>query len=100
MDELTCESCFWFAKRYEIFGRCRHPRNATVGQAGSDDSQSELLKPLGVKINMVCDLHEKPTTANLRNVYEVEPVPRDWRDPPKSIYSTEWRRKAEPLPTP
>jgi hypothetical protein len=96
MDELTCENCFWFAKLYEIFGRCRNPRNATVGQAGSDYSQSELLKPLDVKINMVCDLHEEPRSSNLRNVYEVEPVPKDWRD---TSYSTRWRRK-QPLTTP
>lgn len=73
-DELTCENCFWFTKQYEIFGRCRHPRHATVGSAGSDYSSSELLKPLDVKINMVCDLHEAHVGSNLRQAYEVVAV--------------------------
>lgn len=85
MDELTCANCFWFRHRYEIFGRCRHPRNAEIGYAGSDYGQSELLKPIDVKTYQVCDLHEAPTSSNLRAVYEVEPVPNS---------KTEWRRKA------
>lgn len=86
-DELTCENCFWFTKKYEIFGRCRHPRHARVGSAGSDYSSSELLKPLDVKINMVCDMHEAHVGSNLRQVYEVVaiPIPGGW--------SHDWIRK-------
>jgi hypothetical protein len=95
MSELTCENCFWYKHQYEIHGRCRNPRNASIGSAGSDYSSSELLKPMDVKINMVCDLHELAgASANLRKVYEVEPVPRDWREGFKANYRTEWRRKA------
>jgi hypothetical protein len=93
MDELTCENCFWYKHRYEIFGRCRNPRNAEVGQAGSDYSQSELLKPINVKTNQVCDLHEAPASSNLRTVYEVEPVPKGYPEMFQSYSKTEWRRK-------
>lgn len=95
MDELTCENCFWFKHRYEIHGYCRNPRNATVGSAGSDYSSSELLKPMDARTYQVCDLHELTgASANLRSVYEVEAVPRDWRETIKTPYRTEWRRKA------
>lgn len=94
MDETTCESCFWFVPRYEIFGRCRNPRNATISSAGSDYSSSELLKPISVKINQVCDLHEQSAESNLRDVYDVEPVPKVYPQMFQAFSKTEWRRKA------
>lgn len=91
-EELTCENCFWFAKHYEIFGRCRHPRHATVGSAGSDYSSSDLLKPLDVKTYMVCDLHEAHVGSNLRQVYEVVAVPIEKPGFPAG-WSHDWVRK-------
>jgi hypothetical protein len=96
MTETTCATCFWYQQRYEIFGRCRNPRNAPIGYAGSDYSQSELLKPIDVKVNMVCDLHEPPTSSNLRAVYEMEPVPKGSPEMFQIYSKTEWRRKALP----
>lgn len=75
MTELTCENCFWFEGNGGFFGRCRNPRNASVGHAGSDYSSSDLLKPMETKINMVCDLHEAPTKSNVRQVFEVTLIP-------------------------
>lgn len=74
MNEKTCKSCFWFKKRYELFGYCRNPRNAEVGRAGGDYSSSELLKPISVRVNQMCDLHEEGETTEIKTVFEVAPV--------------------------
>lgn len=92
MSELTCEGCSWFKASYEIFGRCRNPRNATVGSAGSDYSSSELLKPIDVRINQVCDFHEVYPEANLRLAYKLEPVRKGYPEMYQAYSKTEWRR--------
>lgn len=74
MSEKTCKSCFWFKKRYDIFGYCRNPRNANVGSAGSDYSRSELLEPISVRVNQVCDLHEEGEPTEVKDVFEVAAV--------------------------
>lgn len=96
MSEETCENCAWASKFRQIWGHCRNPMNASKGNAGADYSSSDVLVPMSIKINQVCDLHESPKPTNLRNVYELEAytVPNGQAGfAGYGTYDTKWRRK-------
>lgn len=95
-DEKTCENCMWSSGFSQIWGHCRNPRNSQSGSAGSDYSRADVIVPMSIRINQVCDLHEeKGEGSNLRDAFKMESYQVSEGSTGfmgYTAYSTKWRR--------